>query len=203
MGSGYLHENRPARRRPRDVTVETIALLDACVLVPAPLRDTLLRLAESPRLYTPRWSEEILAETRRTLTGKIGLSEKQATHLETELRRHFPDALVSGHDHLILRARNDRHVLAAAVKTGARTDRDLQPKALSGAHPQTLACSSSRTSRFLCALYEADSDTVVRRLREQADNIGISISEQLNVLHRAVPTFVDLVRASLPARQTR
>jgi hypothetical protein len=34
---------------------------------PAALRDTLLRLAEPPRLYTPRWSEEIIAETGQDL----------------------------------------------------------------------------------------------------------------------------------------
>lgn len=42
--------------------VDRAAILDACVLVQAPLRDTLLRLAEHPGLYHPRWSEEIIAE---------------------------------------------------------------------------------------------------------------------------------------------
>ena len=49
------------------------AVLDACVLVNAALRDTLLRLAEPPHLYLPRWSAEILLETTRTLEGKLGL----------------------------------------------------------------------------------------------------------------------------------
>jgi hypothetical protein len=39
------------------------ALLDACVLVPIALADTLLRVAEREReLYRPLWSERILAE---------------------------------------------------------------------------------------------------------------------------------------------
>jgi hypothetical protein len=29
-------------------------VLDACVLIPMPLADTLLRMAEAPRLYLPR-----------------------------------------------------------------------------------------------------------------------------------------------------
>jgi hypothetical protein len=45
------------------VTADFVVVLDACVLIPAPLRDTLLRLAEHPCLYVPRWSEEIMAET--------------------------------------------------------------------------------------------------------------------------------------------
>jgi hypothetical protein len=34
--------------------------------------DTLLRLAEPPRLFEPKWSEEIIRETTRTLELKIG-----------------------------------------------------------------------------------------------------------------------------------
>lgn len=29
-------------------------VLDACVLIPMPLADTLLRMAEEPRLYSPK-----------------------------------------------------------------------------------------------------------------------------------------------------
>ncbi len=54
------------------MTADFPAVLDACVLVQAPLRDTLLRLAEPPRLYIPQWSDEIIAETVRTL--KTGLA---------------------------------------------------------------------------------------------------------------------------------
>jgi hypothetical protein len=35
-------------------------LLDACVLIPMPLADTLLRMAEEPRLYVPKWSQLIM-----------------------------------------------------------------------------------------------------------------------------------------------
>jgi len=46
------------------------AVLDACVLLPMPLADTLLRMAETPRLYLPKWSEETLQEITRNLIGK-------------------------------------------------------------------------------------------------------------------------------------
>jgi hypothetical protein len=36
-------------------------VLDACVLANFGVCDLLLRLAERPRLYLPRWSEELLA----------------------------------------------------------------------------------------------------------------------------------------------
>ena len=46
------------------MTADFLVVLDACVLVPAALRDTLLRLAEDPRLFIPRWSDEIIAKKK-------------------------------------------------------------------------------------------------------------------------------------------
>lgn len=63
------------------MTADFPAVLDACVLVQAPLRDTLLRLAEPPRLYVPQWSDEIIAETVRTLENRIGLSAQKTAYL--------------------------------------------------------------------------------------------------------------------------
>ncbi len=63
------------------MTADFLAVMDACVLVQAPLRDTLLRLAEPPRLYIPRWSDEIIAETVRTLENRIGLSAQKTAYL--------------------------------------------------------------------------------------------------------------------------
>ena len=60
---------------------DLVVVLDACVLVQAPLRDTLLRLAEHPLLYVPRWSDDIIAETVRTLEGQFGLAPERTAHL--------------------------------------------------------------------------------------------------------------------------
>ena len=95
-----------------------LVVLDACVLANFSLCDTLLRLAEPPRLFEPRWSEEIIQETTRTLELKLGWQRSLATHLEAELRAHFSDAWISGHEPLIPKMANDekdRHVLAAAI----------------------------------------------------------------------------------------
>lgn len=71
-------------------------ILDACVLVNAALRDTLLRIAEPPRLSLPRCSEEIMVETTRTLEAKLGVTQEQTAYLIGELRKHFEDAWVEG-----------------------------------------------------------------------------------------------------------
>lgn len=71
------------------MTANSLVVLDARVLLPAALRDTLLRLAEPPRLYVPRWSGEIIAETVRNLERRIGLSKVKTAYLAGQLRTHF------------------------------------------------------------------------------------------------------------------
>jgi hypothetical protein len=57
-------------------TNQYIVLLDACVLAPMPLCDLLLRLAEEPAFFVPRWSADILREVSSTLR-KFGYSDAQ------------------------------------------------------------------------------------------------------------------------------
>jgi hypothetical protein len=69
------------------------AILDACVLVQAAVRNTLLRLYER-RLFLARWTDEIIDEIVRTLQDKLGRTQEQTDYLVGELRAHFPDAWV-------------------------------------------------------------------------------------------------------------
>jgi hypothetical protein len=71
------------------MTGAPLVVLDACVLANFSLCDTLLRLAEPPRLFEPKWSEQIIQETTRTLELKLGWPSSLTTHLEAELRAHF------------------------------------------------------------------------------------------------------------------
>ncbi len=96
------------------------AVLDACVLIPMPLADSLLRMAEAPRLYLPKWSQTIMDEVTGNPIAKWGLAPEKARRRELELRRHFPEAWVEGFDAFIAAMTNDpgdRHVLAAAVRS--------------------------------------------------------------------------------------
>jgi hypothetical protein len=60
-------------------------VLDACVLIPMPLADTLLRLAAGPRLFLPKWSDQIMVEVTRTLRETFGLSAQKAMYRESEI----------------------------------------------------------------------------------------------------------------------
>jgi PIN domain len=100
------------------MTGTPLVVLDACVLVNFSLCDTLLRLAEPPRLFEPKWSEEIIQETTRTLESKLRWPSSLTAHFQAELRVHFGEAWISGYDRLIPRMTNDekdRHVAAAAA----------------------------------------------------------------------------------------
>src|SRR5688572_18901397 len=96
-------------------------VLDACVLVPAALRDTLLTLFNAG-LYEARWSESILEEVERVLTRMVGTV--RAENLIDTIREAFPEADVADYQPLVdempTRDPADRHVLAIAVACGAR-----------------------------------------------------------------------------------
>jgi predicted nucleic acid-binding protein len=96
------------------------ALLDTCVLYPAYLCDTLLRLAEAGA-YRPLWSADVLEELRRNLV-KRGIPSELVDRRVGQMAQAFPDAMVSGYESLIDGMTNhpkDRHVLAAAVRANA------------------------------------------------------------------------------------
>lgn len=103
--------------------MRAIVLLDACVLVPQRLSSLLLTFAEEG-LFAPRWSEQILAETERALTKKLGVSTDRANRRVTAMCDAFPEASVHGFETLqrdLTCHPKDRHVLAAAIATGAET----------------------------------------------------------------------------------
>ena len=66
---------------------EYAVVLDACVLIPMPLCDTLLRLAEDPSMYRPLWSDQILQEVGIALEKKLGYSTAQTGYSACENER--------------------------------------------------------------------------------------------------------------------
>lgn len=102
------------------------AMLDANVLVPSLLRDILLTLGAGG-MYRPMWSPVILSETRhaihqlRDAKGHDSAKTKAyIVHLLSEMERNFPDASVTGWEHLEgtfgLPDPDDEHVVAAAAQ---------------------------------------------------------------------------------------
>ncbi|MSV28108.1 MAG: PIN domain-containing protein [Bryobacterales bacterium] len=171
-------------------------VLDACVLANFSLCDALLRLAEPPRLFEPKWSGEIVRETTRTLESKLRWPGSLTAHFEAELRTHFSEAWIGGYDQLIPWMKNDdkdRHVVAAAVHGEATIivtfnlrhfrPEHLEPWGIAAQHPQS----------FLSEVFRQEQVLVMAKLEQQAADRGRTLRQLLDILNATVPGFVSLV----------
>ena len=100
-----------------------VAVYDACVLYPAPLRDLLLRLALTD-LFRARWTERIHEEWMRSVQrDRPDLTPEQLQRTRELMDLSVPGCLVTGYEGLIenlnLPDPDDRHVLAAAIRCQA------------------------------------------------------------------------------------
>ena len=80
-------------------------------------------------LYRVHWSQLILDETTRNLIKRRKMNDTQAAHLQEELAKAFPEAMVSVPDKLIAQMTNDqgdRHVSAMRRCCSSASDRDFQ-----------------------------------------------------------------------------
>ena len=102
---------------------ETVAILDACVLYPAPLRDFFMHLALLDA-FRARWTEAIHDEwIRNVLKNRPDLSRAQLERTRELMNAHVRDCIVEDYENLIesldLPDADDRHVLAAAIHAKA------------------------------------------------------------------------------------
>lgn len=100
------------------------AVLDANVLYSYPLTTVLLELAEA-RLYRPIWSADIHDEWVRNLKqNRSDLDPAKIDRRRAAMDAALPDACVTGYQRLVpsldLPDANDRHVLAAAIRSKAQ-----------------------------------------------------------------------------------
>jgi predicted nucleic acid-binding protein len=169
-------------------------VLDACVLIPMPLADTLLRMAEAPRLYLPKWSQTIMDEVTRNLISKWEMPPEKALRRADELRRHFPEAWVEGFEMLIDVLTNDpkdRHVLAAAVRSHSELIVTYNRRHFPAASLQPWGINVEAPSTFLRGLYDLDAGLFVTKLHEQAASIQVSLPRLLRSLAKNAPGFVE------------
>ena len=174
--------------------------LDACVLANYGVTDLLLRLAERPRQFLPVWSEEILAEVRRTHVGRLDWPEHLADSFGSELRTHFPEAMVSGYEPFLGAMDNhpkDRHVLAAAVKAGAEIVLTFNLKDFPKEALDSWGVEAWHPQDYLLTLYEMDDLQVVSRIAAIAARRGKTQEDVLLALGRSLPTFAARLHGDL------
>lgn len=181
-------------------------VLDACVLFPAALRDTLLRAGEAG-LYHPRWSAAILDEVRRNLLAQGGLTESQVRRLIGAMQAHFPDAEGTGYEQHIDRMMNhpkDRHVLAAAVAAGASliVTSNLRHFPRTALAPHGVQAQSP--DHFLVDLVDEAPALMVQVVTRQAAALRTpptTVIELLDRLGRSVPRFARRCADAMPSER--
>ena len=179
--------------------MKTVVILDACVLFPLPLRDTLLRIAEK-ELYRLCFSQEILDETTKNLVKKKRMTEDKAASYQEFMKRYFPESIVEDYESLIPLMTNnpkDRHVLAAAVKVKADVIVTSNLKDFSTGSLQPFNIEAQHPDYFLIDLFsDYGIDLAVDILKQQvADlkNPPMTLKELLKKLSNQVPNFTKCV----------
>lgn len=170
---------------------------DTCVLAPAPLYDTLLRLAEQ-YLFRVHWSDKTLVELHRVLTQQLGRTVEQADRRVSAMVEAFDAATITGTDRLSvgLPDPDDEHVLIAAIKSEAQAIvtfnvRDFpteicKPHDVEVLHPDDFLMSQYTLDPYLVL------ETIIQQARDGAAPLT-GIKPVLNGLRRDVPGFVDLL----------
>ena len=168
-----------------------VAVLDADVLFPMVLRDTLLRAA-SAGCFRIHWSDRILAEVTRNLVEDYGMPPDKATALRGVMDEAFPDAKIGGWEDIEPDMPNhpkDRHVVAAAVAIGAPTVVTSNIRDFTPLPPGIVAM---RPDQFLCELFRTKPDELLGALEAQVAAYrrpSLSIRELLERLGGIAPEF--------------
>jgi predicted nucleic acid-binding protein len=179
---------------------EYSVLLDSCVLIPMPLCELLLRLAEEPALYRPLWSDPILQEVGISLVRDLGLTEKQRDRRLRFMRTFFPEATVEVPDNLsdalvCIPDPNDRHVLAAAIRGKADAILTLNRRHFPETCLQQYDVERMSPDEFLVAQFHLNPEAVLDKLDAQASAIRNERSQVIARLKGLLqaPNFATLI----------
>ena len=149
-----------------------IVVYDACVLHPAPLRDLLLRIAESG-LVRARWSDEILDEVFvSVLQRRPDLDPARLARTRRAMCEAVEDSVVTDYaglaDQVQLPDPGDRHVVAAAIRCGAQAIVTANLKDFPRAALEPLGIEAVHPDDFVVDLLDLAPGAILRLLLEQA-----------------------------------
>lgn len=181
---------------------EYSAVLDASVLVPGVLCDTLLRLAEEPAMYRPVWSDDIMAEMARACATTLHRTAAEIHHRQTGMNYAFPEALVSVPLALppaldCIPDAQHKPVLAAAILGRAHVIVTQNTKHFpqAGVRAYGVLCQSAED--FLIHQFRLCQQIVLNKLDDQAAGISQDRSYVIESLRRCVPGFAECIEEYL------
>ena len=147
-----------------------VVLYDACVLYPFYLRDLLVRMALTD-LFQARWTDEIHDEWIRNLSANEGIPIEQLTRTRRLMDGAVIDCLVTGYaeriPNLQLPDPDDRHVLAAAIESGAEVIVTNNLKDFPKAYLNQFGIEAMQPDEFMLVFLEEEPDLVLRAMHKQ------------------------------------
>jgi predicted nucleic acid-binding protein len=167
-------------------SVRFTAVLDTNVVYPIIIRDILFWFAYYD-LYTPKWSEHIFDEWKRVMKEK-GVSEQAANIRIGKANLAFPDALVKNYQGLIdfleLPDKDDRHVLASAIKTNANVIVTNNIKDFPEAYLQSFGLNAKTADDFLTDIIDLNHEQAVAAFKEMVLNKKNPKMDEYEVLNQ-------------------
>jgi len=176
-----------------------VVVLDADVLFPMYLRDTLLRLSRAG-CFRLHWTDEILAEMTRNLVKQGAMQELNAARLATKMSTTFEEARVEDwekHVDAVSNHPKDRHVAAAALAIHANI---IVTGNIKHFKPLPDGVVAMTPDQFLVALFEAFPEEVVETIETQAAGYKHEPQTSLALLERLAkqaPTFAAAVSSHI------
>lgn len=166
-------------------SVRCTAVLDTNVIYPVIIRDILFWFAYYD-LYIPKWSEHIFDEWKRVMKEK-GVSDEEADKRIAKANSAFPDALVQQYkgltEHLALPDKDDRHVLAAAIKTNANLIVTNNIKDFPEEYLQSFSLIAKTADEFLTDLIDLNQEQAVAAFKEMVLHKKNPKQDEFEVLH--------------------
>jgi len=154
--------------------VAFIVVYDACVLYPSTLRDMLIRIAQAG-LVQAKWTDRILDEVFDNLAkNRSDLRQERLDRTRELMGRAVRDCLVTNYEKLEsvldLPDPDDRHVLAAAIKSRAqmivtRNLKDFPSEALAEWNVE-----ATHPDDFVLAQIDLDRQRVFAAVQQIADS---------------------------------
>ena len=168
------------------------ALLDACVLYPAPLRDLLIETAKTG-IYRARWSDAIHDEwISALLRQRPDLRPDILARTRELMNIAVPDCLVTGYEELIPSLRlpdpQDRHVLAAAISGRADVIVTFNLKDFPAETLSEFGLEAQHPDTFLSHQMSLNPQGMIfaaRKIRRRLTNAPKTPEEYLDTLHNA------------------
>lgn len=180
------------------------AVLDACVLVRASLRDFLMHLTLTG-LFRAKWTDHIHAEWMAAVlkTSKNPLvTPEKLEHTRSLMDAHCLDAKIHGYEPLIpsltLPDPEDRHVLAAAIRCDADVIVTSNLKDFPKSELEKWGIEAQSPDEFIVHLFDLSAAQVLEaaaRHRKALKNPSRTASEHLEVLSaQGLITTVSLMK---------